>query len=147
MHWNSLLMSHLSSIACHVLGGYVAFDEPLQQYRLSCIRWLCRLDGGTLDWHSADSIPKYGKGFFSQSQLSLHCLTVSEHLCMQSHALIRRRMLVHVRVQWIMEALKHPAYTVGWVAWICCSLLFLEKATWIAHVRNLKWDGAFVKEL
>ena len=29
----------------------------------------------------------------------------------------------HVRVRWIMETLKHPACTVGWVARLCCSWL------------------------
>ena len=31
--------------------------------------------------------------------------------------------VVHVRVRWIMEILKHPACTVGWVARLCYSWL------------------------
>ena len=37
----------------------------------------------------------------------------------QSHALIRTHVkdpVVYIRVRWITETLKHPAYTVGWVA-------------------------------
>ena len=29
--------------------------------------------------------------------------------------------VVHVRVQWIVETLKHPACAVGWVVRLCCS--------------------------
>ena len=36
--------------------------------------------------------------------------------------------VVHVRVQWIMETLKHPARTVGWVVQLCRSWLSLGKA-------------------
>ena len=43
---------------------------------------------------------------------------------------------VHVRVWWIMETLKHPACTAGWVAWLCWSWLSLGKATWSSHRRN-----------
>ena len=45
--------------------------------------------------------------------------------------------VVHVRVQWIMEILKHPACTVGLVARLCHSWLFPGKATQISHGRNL----------
>ena len=44
--------------------------------------------------------------------------------------------IVHVGVQWIMEMLKLPACTVGWVAQLCRSWLSLGKATWISHGRN-----------
>ena len=43
---------------------------------------------------------------------------------------------VHVRVQWLMETLKHPACTVGWVAQLCCSRLSPGKATQTSHGRN-----------
>ena len=32
--------------------------------------------------------------------------------------------VVHVRVRWIMETVKHPACTVGWIARLCRSWLF-----------------------
>ena len=36
----------------------------------------------------------------------------------------------------IMETLRHPACTIGWVAWLCLSWLSLGKATRISHRRN-----------
>ena len=44
--------------------------------------------------------------------------------------------VVHVRGWWIMESLKCPACTVGWVAQLCRSWLSLGKATRISHGRN-----------
>ena len=44
--------------------------------------------------------------------------------------------VVHVRFRWIMETLKHPACTVGWVARLCRSCLFQGKATQISLGRN-----------
>ena len=44
--------------------------------------------------------------------------------------------VVNVRVRWIMETLKHPACTVGWVARLCRSWLFPGKATRVSHRRN-----------
>ena len=44
--------------------------------------------------------------------------------------------VVHVRLSWIMETLKHPACTVGWVARLCRSLLSPGKATRISHRTN-----------
>ena len=44
--------------------------------------------------------------------------------------------VVHVRVRWIMETLKHPVCTVGWVARLCRSWLSPGKATGISHGRN-----------
>ena len=37
--------------------------------------------------------------------------------------------VVHVRVRWIMQTLKHPTCTVGWVPQLCRSWLSLGKAT------------------
>ena len=44
--------------------------------------------------------------------------------------------VVHVRVQWIMETLKHLACTEGWVVQLCQSLLSLRRATHISYGRN-----------
>ena len=45
--------------------------------------------------------------------------------------------VVHVKIRWVMETLKHLAYTVGWVARLCCSWLSPgKKATRIFHGRN-----------
>ena len=43
--------------------------------------------------------------------------------------------VVHIRVRWFIETLKHPACTVGWVARLCRSWLSLGKATGISHGR------------
>ena len=44
--------------------------------------------------------------------------------------------VVHVRVQCIMETLKQPECTVGWVARLCRSWLLPGKATRISYGRN-----------
>ena len=44
--------------------------------------------------------------------------------------------VVHVRVRWIMETLKHPACTVGWVGRLCRSWRSPGKATRISYGRN-----------
>ena len=94
------------------------------------------------DRHAADagSIPRCGKGFFSQGQLSVQTFTVSVHppcaiACINICAHVKDPE-VHVRVWWIMETLKHPACTVGWVAPLCRTWLSPRKATRISHGRN-----------
>ena len=72
------------------------------------------------DRHVADagSIPQRGKGFFFQSQLSvrtLPCLFVHPRVqdaCIKVWA-HDKDPVVHVRVRWIMQTLKHPACTVS----------------------------------
>ena len=44
--------------------------------------------------------------------------------------------VVHVRVRWIIETLKHPACTVGWLARLCRSSFSSGKETRISHERN-----------
>ena len=74
------------------------------------------------DRHAADagSIPRCGTGFFSQSQLSVK--TLSSLTCVRTPPCAVTRIdiggqvkdrVVHVRVWWIMETLKHPACTQG----------------------------------
>ena len=41
--------------------------------------------------------------------------------------------IVHVRVRWIMETLKHPAWTLGWIARLYRNWLSPGKATEISH--------------
>ena len=104
--------------------------------------WGCSSVGRSSDRHSAEavSIPQCGKGFFSQSQLSMQtllwfrkppCATACINIC--THV---KDPVVHVRVQWIMETLKHPASTVSWVPRLCRSWLSPGKATQIASGRN-----------
>ena len=61
------------------------------------------------------------------------CATACINIC--AHV---KDSAVHVRVRWIMETLKHPACTLGWVVWLCCSCLSPGKATQISHGRNPK---------
>ena len=81
------------------------------------------------DRHTADagSIPRCGKGFFARSPLSVQTLLrVSLHPCAITCIDICAHVkdpVVHVKVRWIMETLKHPARTVGWVARLCRSWL------------------------
>ena len=42
---------------------------------------------------------------------------------------VRMDHVVHVRVWWIMEILKHPACTISWVAQLCRSCLSQGIAT------------------
>ena len=44
--------------------------------------------------------------------------------------------VVHARVRWIMETLKRPACTLGWVARLCRRWLFLGKAIRLSRRRN-----------
>ena len=77
---------------------------------------------------------------FPSVATSADSLLVSVHPCMQSHALTSvcnvYDPVVYVRVQWIMETLKHPVCIPGWVAQPCRSWLSLGKATQIPHGRN-----------
>ena len=78
---------------------------------------------------------------FSSSQLSVQtllrcpytppCAIVCIYIC--AHV---KDPVVHVRVRWIMETLKHPAYNAAWVARLCRSWISPWKATRISHGRN-----------
>ena len=53
--------------------------------------------------------------------------------------------VAHVRVRWIMETLKHPVCTVGWLARPCRSWLSPGKAIRISHRRNSIWTIQLLK--
>ena len=94
------------------------------------------------DRHAADagSIPRCGKGSYSQSQLSVQtllrcpytpaCAIACIYIC--AHV---KDPVVHVRVRWIMESLKHAACSVGWVAQLYRSWLSLWK-----NNPNFQWE-------
>ena len=86
------------------------------------MRWGCSSVGRASDRHAADacSIPGAARDFSPRInfQCRLSC-SVRTHPC----AIACINICAHVklpwsmsRVRWIMEALKHPACTVGWVA-------------------------------
>ena len=90
-------------------------------------------------WHRFDSTVWQGiflpQSTFSADSLTVHtlpCALACIHICVHI-----KDPIVHVRVQWVMETLKHPACTVGWLAWLFRSWLSLGKATWISHGRYL----------
>ena len=82
----------------------------------------------------AGSIPRWGKGYFSP-RLDFQCRLsygVRTPLCAIAFIYIRVHVkdpVVHVGVQWVMETLKRPASTVGWVTGLCHSWLSPGKAT------------------
>ena len=105
----------------------------------------CSSIGRASDRHAADagSIRRCGKGFFSQSQLSVQTLLRCPHpppspcaiACINICAHVKDPR-VHVKVRGITETLKHPAHTVGRVARLCRIWLSPGKATRISHGRN-----------
>ena len=94
--------------------GSVDWTRNCSTYNLkrSCSGWGCSLVGRASGRHAADagSIPRCGKGFFSQSQLSVQTLydvrtppCAIAYLCICAHV---KDPIVHVSVRWIMETLK-----------------------------------------
>ena len=79
--------------------------------------WGCSSVGRVSDWHAAEagSIPQCSKGFFSQSQLFFRRLSYGVCTCVNICVCIKGPV-VRVKVLSIMETLKHPSCTVGWVA-------------------------------
>ena len=73
------------------LGGVVHLGRVHQHVggnACTGTRWGCSSVGRAPDRHAADagSIPRCGKGFFSQSIFSADSLTASIHPCVQLHA-------------------------------------------------------------
>ena len=115
--------------------------------RMYVCRWQgqgCSSVGRASERHGTDigSIPRCGKGSFSpQNYLSVQTLLcVSVHppcaiACINICAHVKDPV-VRVRLRCIMETLKHPACTVGWVARLCHSWLSPGRSTRISHKRN-----------
>ena len=82
------------------------------------------------DRHATEtgSIPRCGKGFFYQSQLSVTsvrcalCAIAWINIC--AHV---KQPVVHFRVRWIMETLEHPACTIRLDSATLSQLAFLER--------------------
>ena len=72
---------------------------------------------------------------------------VSVHPHVQSHALTSVSLLeiVHVRVWWIMETLKHPACTIGWIARLS-QLAFPKERNLNFSWEKSHWDNAMDKK-
>ena len=96
--------------------------------------WRCSSVGRASDRQTAPLMrvrfPRAARDFFFQSQLSvqtllrcpnpppLPCAIACINVCVHV-----KDPVVHVRVLWIMETLKQPARTLGWVARLCHSWL------------------------
>ena len=59
------------------------------------------------------------------------CAIACIYLCAQI-----KDPVIHVRVRWIMETLKHPAWTVDWVGRLCRGWFSPGKATRISYGKN-----------
>ena len=69
----------------------------------------------------SDEIINWGPVCMSMQKDHVHTFKIQQSMC---------------RVQWILETLKHPVCTVGWVPPLRHSCLSPEKATWISHRIN-----------
>ena len=87
------------------------------------------------------------QGIFSQSQFSVQTLLQCPYtpVCNCTHYICvhAKDPIVHVRVQWIMETLKHPACTLCWVARLCCSWLSQGNFSW----EKPHWDNTVAKSI
>ena len=63
-------------------------------------------------------------------------------ICICAHV---KDPVVHVRVRWIMETLKHPACTVGWVARLCRSWLSPLEGNPNFPWEKSHWDNTVLK--
>ena len=64
---------------------------------------------------------------------AIACINICAHV---------KDSVVHVRIRWIMEAQKHQACTVGWIARLCRSWLSSGTATRISHGWNPRGNTA-----
>ena len=103
-----------------------------------------------LDWHAAGtgSIPRCGKGFFSRVNFQRR-LAYSIHTSWCAIACIKicvhvKDPVVHVRVWWIVEAVKYPACIVGWVVRLS-QLAFPGESNVIFPWEKSHWDNTVVK--
>ena len=99
------------------------------------VGWRCGSVGRAVDRHAANagSIPRC-VNFLCTLSYGVHtppCANAHIYICVHI-----KDPVIHVRVQWIMETLKHPACTTGWVAWLCHSWLSPGKATQVSPGRN-----------
>ena len=112
----------------------------------------CSSAGRASDRHAA--VPRFDSPmrqgiFFPESTLSadsllgvrtppcsVACINICAHV---------EDPVVHVRVRWIIETLKHQACTVGWVARLCRSWLSPRKSNPNFPWEKSHWDNTVVK--
>ena len=117
-------------------------------------RWGCSSVGRASDRHAADTFdPPVQQEIFSQSQLSVQTLLQCPYpppppranTCIDICAHVKD-LVVHVRVRWIMETLKHLACTLIWVARLCRSWLFPGKRNPNFPLEKSHWDNKVVRK-
>ena len=139
--FNAHSLTCVRTFQCDLLMTFSCFCTEGQRNRRSTGGDVVHLVRAS-DRHAADagSIPRCGKEFFSQGQRSVQTLTCVRTppcaiACINICAHVKDPV-VHVRVRWIMETLKHPACTIGWITRLCRSWLSPRKATRISHGRK-----------
>ena len=70
------------------------------------------------------------------------CAIASIYIC--AHV---KDPVVHVRIRWMMEILKHPAYTVGLTARLCRSWHFFGESNSNFPWEKSQWDNTVVKKI
>ena len=116
-HYAVRLLWHLLDAYVMCVGGDIA---QLVEHRTSTLPTQVRFPGAARDFS-----PKVNfQGRLSYGVRKTQCAIARIYICVHV-----KDPVVHVRVRWIMETLKHPACTLGWVARLCCSWLSPGKAT------------------
>ena len=121
------------------LHGRLKFDESYQCARCRGVAQLAEDGTGTppTQVRFPGAARDFSSGVNFQCRLSYDvrtplCATACIYICVHV-----KDPVIYVRVQWIMEELKHPACTVGWVTRLCRSWLYQGQTTWFSHGRNL----------
>ena len=107
-----------------LVGGDVA---KLVEHRTGTLPTQVRFPGAARDFSPSVNLQcrlSYG---VRKAACAIACIYICAHV--KDH-------VVHVRVRWIVETLKHPACTVGWTTRLCRSWLSPGKATRIFYGRN-----------
>ena len=78
------------------------------------------------------ALPYYLCARYISCSLYTPCAIACINIC----AHVKDPAVVRVKGRWIMEALKHQASPVGWVAWLCRGWLSPGKAIRFFHGRN-----------
>ena len=118
--------SHTSFIAC---GTAHRAPLPLLHRRYGFVALRCRHSPVCLITCISTISMLMQHGHICALQIVIIIIMI--HIC--AHV---KHPVVYVRVQKIMETLKHPVCTIGWVVKLCSSRLSLRKATRIIQGRN-----------
>ena len=132
-HYVQAVVPHTQSTTCNTspsqtelgVGGWDVVH--LVERRTGSPLTQVQFPGAARDFLSPDSTCSADSLSVLKPTCAIACINICAHV---------KDPAVRVRVRWIMETLKHPAYTVGWIARLCRSCLSPAKATRISHGRN-----------